>query len=141
MTALRPRIIPTPFNAFFWEGARDEKLLIQQCDTCRVYHHPPLPVCPSCGGRKLTASEVSGKGRVNSFTVVRHVFHQGFADQVPYVVGRIELVEQKDLYLITNILECPPEDLYVGMAVHVVFEHREEGSLPQFAADAEGGAA
>ena len=42
----------------------------------------------------------------------------------PYVVAEVELVEQEGLRLMTNIVECPLDDVRTGMAVEVVFATR-----------------
>src|SRR4029453_15916034 len=39
----RPRPGITPDNAFFFEGAKQHKLLIQQCSACQTLRHPPQP--------------------------------------------------------------------------------------------------
>lgn len=128
----KPPIVATPLNTFFWEAARREKLVIQRCEACRRYVHPPLPLCPECGGGALAPERVSGKGVVESFTIVRRVFHPGFAEDVPYVVARIELDEQPGLVLITNVKDIPVEAVRIGLRVEVMFEHRPDGVLPQF---------
>jgi len=69
---------------------------------------------------------------VYSFTVVRHLFHPGFADVMPYVLALVDLQEQADLRVLTHIVECEPENVSVGMEVEVVFENRGEHSVPQF---------
>ena len=44
----------------------------------------------------------------------------------------MELVEQKGLRLTTNIYNCAPDDVAIGMAVRVVFEPYEDVWLPMF---------
>ena len=38
----------TQDNAFWFEGARAHKLLIQRCTSCGTLRHPPLPACGNC---------------------------------------------------------------------------------------------
>ena len=44
------RLAPTitPDTAFFWDGLKEHKLLIQRCAACGVLRHPPRPMCPRC---------------------------------------------------------------------------------------------
>ena len=42
---LRPRPALTQDNAFWFEGARQHRLLIQRCKECRTLRHPPRPMC------------------------------------------------------------------------------------------------
>ena len=39
----------------------DERLLINRCDECSRFQHPPKPICPSCWSSSLTPTEVSGR--------------------------------------------------------------------------------
>ena len=76
---------------------------------------------------------VSGRGTVHSVTAVHHGFVPGV--DLPYLVALIELDEQPGLRLLTNVVECAPEQVHIGMRVSVVFEPVEgvDGvSLPRF---------
>jgi uncharacterized OB-fold protein len=73
---------------------------------------------------------VSGRGVVHTFTVNVHPWQPGL--EVPYVIAIVELAEQEALRLTTNIIDCPPSDVYIGMPVEVTFEHVEDVYLPMF---------
>jgi hypothetical protein len=52
---------------------------------------------------------------------------------VPYVVVEVQLVEQADLWLISNLIEVAPADITMDMPVEVTFiDHPHGGKLPQF---------
>jgi uncharacterized OB-fold protein len=51
---------------------------------------------------------------------------------VPYVFAAVELEEQPQLYVFTNIVNSPVEDVGIGMPVEVVFEPHEDVHLPMF---------
>jgi len=52
---------------------------------------------------------------------------------VPYVIGLVELIEQDGLRLTTNIVNCPPERLAIGMPLRVTFEIlNDDVALPLF---------
>lgn len=131
-----PTTIPKPappqneITRFFWDAAREHKLVIQRCDECGRYIHWPQVRCPRCQSDRLSASEVSGRGTVYSFCIVHHVFHPAF--ESPYNLAIVELEEQPDLRMLTNVLDCPNDALYVGMPVEVTFEDRDGYALPQF---------
>lgn len=135
MTAEQPSI-PKPAPSitettrFYWDAAREHRLLILRCDDCARYVHWPQAGCAFCGSPRLTPTEVSGKGTVYSFCIVHHIFHPGF--QVPYNLAIVELDEQAGLRLLANIAGCPNEALAIGMPVEVTFEDREGYTLPQF---------
>ena len=53
------------------------------------------------------------------------------------MIGLVELVEQADLRLTTNIINCAPESLAIGMPLRVVFEEiNEDVALPLFEPEA-----
>ena len=137
-TIARPVLPPSEITQFFWDAAKERKLVVQRCDDCRHYIHWPQVRCPRCQSERLSPAEVSGKGKIYSFCVVHHVFAPMFADAVPYSLAIVELEEQSGLRMLTNIVDCPHEALSVGMPVEVTFENRDGHTLPQFrpAADA-----
>jgi uncharacterized protein len=121
-----------PDTEFYWRSGADGRLRIARCVGCRTYIHPPLPRCGVCGGQ--TAPEaVSGRGRVASFTVNHQPWLPGLA--VPYVFAAVELAEQAALYVLTNIIDCPPETMRIGMGVEVCFESVADVFLPMFRPD------
>jgi uncharacterized protein len=126
-----PRKLPrlTPDTEAFWTGGKGGQLLIQQCSHCGIYQHPPLPLCAKCRTETVAPAAVSGKGKVKTFTVNHQAWLPGL-DQ-PFVIAAIELDEQAELYVFSNVL-CPPEQVNSGMRVAVCFEHHEDVWLPMF---------
>ncbi len=113
----------------FWTGGSEGRLMICRCEACGRYLHPPLPRCPPCGGQ-TAPSPVSGKGRVASFTINVQAWTPGL--QVPFVFAAVELVEQAELYVFTNIIDCPAREVRIGMSVEVAFEPHGDVWLPLF---------
>ena len=128
-------ILPAPDETteFFWAGARDGRLMILRCDACGFYVHWPRPCCKRCNSFDLTPTEVSGRGTLYSYTVAVHPFHSWLAERLPYVLAVVELEEQHNLKLVTNIVDCQEDALHCGMPVEVTFERiTEEVTLPMF---------
>jgi uncharacterized OB-fold protein len=120
-------------TAFFWEGAREHKLLIQRCQQCGYYTHPPRDVCRNCLSTELAPSQVSGKGRLYSYTVAHQAFHPAFVDRVPYIVATITLDEQPGLQVLSNVVGCDEDELTMDMPVEVTFEKMDaDVVLPMF---------
>ena len=44
---------------------------------------------------------------------------------IPYVIAIVELEEQADLRIATNIVDCEPDSVYVGLPVEVRFERHD----------------
>jgi len=51
---------------------------------------------------------------------------------VPYVVAVVELDDDPEVRLTTNVVDCDPGSVSIGMSVEVVFEHVEDVWLPLF---------
>lgn len=120
----------SPVSRRFWEGCKQHRLLIQRCHDCGAYRHYPRPMCPQCNSMNTDWVEVSGKGKVFTWTTVHHPAHPAFMD-LPYAVVVVELEE--GARLVTNVVDCKPEELYIGMPVKVVFEDvTNEITLPKF---------
>lgn len=69
------------------------RLIGTKCGICNSVFFPPKSLCPNCRSRgKIEPFQLSGKGKVVSWTVIR-VAPGGFEDQVPYAVAMIELDE------------------------------------------------
>ena len=96
----------------------------------------PRVVCRFCLSKDLAPSEVSGRGVLETFTIPLQPFDPWFFEHIPYVLAIVELEEQEDLKLVTNIVDADEDDLRCGMAVHVVFREVAPGLiLPLFALD------
>lgn len=130
--AIPGRILPAvDFDSRpYWSGGKDGVLAIFRCADCALYVHPPVPFCPRCESRDVTAQAVSGKATVFSFTVNHKAWVPGLA--VPYVLALVTIAEQDDVRLVTNIVGCAPEEVTFGMAVEVVFEPIEDLWVPLF---------
>jgi uncharacterized OB-fold protein len=72
---------------------------------------------------------VSGRATVHSFTVNHQQWIPG---SDPYVIGLVAIAEQPDVRLMTNLVDCEPDDSLVGREVEVVFEHQDDVFLPLF---------
>ena len=118
------RILPKfqEHNRAYWTGGADGQLLIDQCTGCALWVHPPAADCPDCGGA-LAARPVSGHGAVFTYTVNHQPFNPTVP--IPYVIAIVELAEQADLRIATNIVDCEPDSVYVGLPVEVRFERHE----------------
>jgi len=50
----------------------------------------------------------------------------------PYVIAIVEIEEQPSLRLMTNVVNCPAQDVRIGMPVQVVFEQHDDVWIPLF---------
>ncbi len=125
----RPRPALTQDNAFFFEGAREGRLLIQRCSSCGTLRHPPLPACGACRSLEWNVVESSGRGVVYSFVVVHHPKVPAFEYPLPIVLVELE----EGTRLVANIDGVEPSEVRIGMAVVADFVAFDEDlTLPVF---------
>lgn len=123
----------TPLTQFFWDGIKQRKLLILQCQNCGHHVHVPRPVCNRCRSLDLQPVEMSGRATLYGYTVVMQAFHPYYTDKIPYTLAVVELVEEPGLRMTTQIVDCPEADLRTGMDVELVWtEVAPEMILPYF---------
>jgi uncharacterized OB-fold protein len=133
-TDIKPPARPMPEldkdTAFFWTSGADGRLRIARCQACEHYIHPPVPYCAACGSDRVEPAPVSGRGRIASFTVNEQRWLPGL--ELPYVIAAVELDEQRELYVFSNVVGCPAESVEIGMPVAVTFERHGDIYLPMF---------
>ena len=121
-----PRPLPAsnPLTAPFWAAAKQRRLAVQHCAGCSRLIWYPREICPGCWTMDgIEWKELSGKGRLHTFTVIRQAADPYFQQRVPYVYGVVELDE--GVRMISGI-RCPVEDAACGMPVEAVFEDLDE---------------
>ena len=104
----------------YWEAARRHALRMQRCPACGYVRFPPGKYCPECLDENDEWVLLSGRGKVWSFGIYHHVFHQAFKQEIPYNVALVELDEGPRL--VTNIVGVPNESIAIDMPVEVVFD-------------------
>jgi len=114
----------------YWDGAKSHELLIRKCVTCGQFHFYPREFCPACLSSDVEWVKASGRGTVYSVTVC-HRPAPRFEKDVPYNLALIELEE--GVRMMSNIVDCPNDDIKIGMTVEVVFDSvTPEVTLPKF---------
>lgn len=125
----RPRPSMNQDTQFFWDGAANKELRIQQCRSCQQLQHPPGVRCPACGSMDMGWICASGKGKLYSHCQVHHPPLPAFGK--PPIVGLVELDE--GTRLVSNITDCSYDQIKIGMDLQVWFHQDPQGfSLPLF---------
>lgn len=117
-------------HQLYWQKVETGELWIQQCDHCQSYVFYPRSLCPYCLEPDLKWIQASGRGRVYSYTVVHISALPEFIDETPYVYAIIELDE--GVRMPGTVIDCRPEEVYVGMPVQVRIIERKGRRLPAF---------
>ena len=116
-------------NRAFWTAGAEGQLMIARCTQCALWVSPPSADCPDCGGA-LAAKPVSGRGTVFTYTINYQPFNP--AVPLPYVIAIVQLDEDPELRIASNIVDCEPDSVHVGMPVEVRFERQQVGDDTAF---------
>lgn len=123
-----PRPLPDFDTEPFWNGCREGRFLIPACTDCGRGRWPPGPMCPHCRSTAVEWRPASGRGSVYSWVVVVHPTLDALVDQVPYVVGLIELDEQ--VRVVGNLAGISPDAVTAGLPVELYFEPPGDDGIP-----------
>jgi uncharacterized OB-fold protein len=125
----RPAPILTDDNHFYWDAAREGRLVGQQCQGCGRLRHPPRPMCPYCHSLEFEIIDLSGEGEVYSYAVLHHPQNPAF--EYPVIAALVDLSE--GVRVMSNLVEIDPVDITIGMQVAVDFRPtRHDGVVPVF---------
>jgi uncharacterized OB-fold protein len=81
----------------------------------------------------VAGEQVSGRATLYTWTIAVHPFHPFYVDRIPYIVATVELAEEAGLMFMSQVVDCPEEDLRIGLPLEVVFEELGPGlTLPFF---------
>jgi len=128
-----PRPVPNIDDEAFWDGCQNDELRMQRCAACKKYRWLPRPMCPYCNALEHEWVTVSGRGKVFSWTVIVHPVHPAANEKVPYNVAQVQLDEDPDLILVTNLVEIDNDAIRIDLPVEAVFVEHEPGvKIPKF---------
>jgi hypothetical protein len=115
----------------FWSAVQERRLVMPKCEACGTVNFPPRVACEACTKADFTWTEMSGRGKVYSYTVYHRVYHPAFKEKVPYVVAVVELEEGPRI--ISNIVGVPLAEVTCDMPVAVMYDEVRDGYLiPKF---------
>ncbi|MGH2793144.1 MAG: Zn-ribbon domain-containing OB-fold protein [Actinomycetota bacterium] len=135
MTYFPDGMIPPPVSldtAAFWDAAKEHRFVLQRCEDCERFQHPPGPVCHRCRASNLIWSDVEGRGTVYTYTWVHKAFVPALQELLPYAVAVIELSSAERTRFVSNIVDVTPDTLTVGLPVELVWDDYAELSVPRF---------
>ena len=106
----------------WWQAASQHRLVVQRCDNCGRFRHPPGPVCPHCRNWASSFREHPGTGTIYTFTRVHQPFLPDLA--LPYVIAVVDLdgLEADHIRLVTNVVDADPAEVAIGQRAQVVWE-------------------
>ncbi len=102
----------------FYKFLSQGKLMAGKCQKCGKIHLPPRPLCDVCYSKEFSWVNVSGKGKLLTYTVI-NVAPIQFQALAPYAVGIVEF--EGGLKIPGMIQDIAQEQLRIGMELTIDF--------------------
>ena len=102
----------------FYKFLAQKRLMAGKCQKCGKIHLPPRPLCDNCYSQQFEWTEIAGKGKLLTYTVI-HVAPAQFQPLAPYAVGIVQLAGS--LKIPGMISGVSHEKLKVGMDLTIDF--------------------
>jgi len=118
MNAMIPR--PTDISRPFWEGLREQRILIPRCQRCRGWVFYPRRHCTHCASHDLAWTPVSGAATLCSFTIARVPTLPGFAG--PELQNLAIVTFSEGFNMNSALTGVTPDDMCIGMPLRPVFD-------------------
>jgi uncharacterized OB-fold protein len=116
----------------FWDATRERRFVLPWSTATGRPVWYPRESDPAAPGQPYEWREASGEGVVYAASVHHRPGPGRDPDDGLYVVALVELAE--GVRMMTNVVDCPPEQVVVGMPVRLVWHPLSDGRhLPQFA--------
>jgi len=124
-----------PFTATSFDKlCGEKKLMASKCKDCGKVELPPRPICTGCNSQNIEWTELNGKGKIVSFTVIGvgpwTMINEGYDRNNPYCSGIVEVEEGPRISTqIMGVDVASPENIKVGTSVTADFVERGSFSL------------
>lgn len=111
----------------YLQNIQDGHFKAYKCTKCGMVIAPPSGSCYNCGNSTMKWTEVSGKGKLVSFTVI-HISPDEFAEEAPYYVAIVELAEGTRVSArLLGYDPLKPEEVKLGSNVKMEYETIKSG--------------
>lgn len=126
-------VVTDRWTAPWWEAFAAGRLVVPTCGACGTRRFPPTPFCPTCRSQDLRWEPVAPRGRIYSFTVIRHAVIPPVAEVLPLVVALVEPDGAPGCRLVGNVVGVAPEAVAVDMPVRIEARLVRDGvAVPRF---------
>jgi uncharacterized OB-fold protein len=119
----RPIPIPNDLSQPFWDGAKEQKLMLQKCSACGKLNYPPRANCNSCTAKDtLQWTEVQNPGaHIDVHLIIRDSRIRGFRSAQPINFAIIRLNDDPGINFLSNLPGTAPGEFKDGDQVELVF--------------------
>jgi uncharacterized OB-fold protein len=117
---------PSGLSKPFWDGLRNETIMVQRNARTGVYQFPPQWICHDTQTFDVEWVATEPKGVIYSWTRVWHPVHPAMKNACPYIVVVVELPDAGRVRMLGNLLGDPRQTVQIGTPVEAVFEHHND---------------
>jgi len=111
----------------YLQNIQDGQFKAYKCVDCGMVIAPPSGSCYGCGSSKMEWANVSGKGKLVSFTVI-HIAPDEFEEETPYYIAIVELAEGTRVSArLLGYDPLKPEEVKLGSDVKLDYEDGKTG--------------
>lgn len=114
----------------FRDAVAHERLLTQRCASCGKASLPPAPSCLHCGSPEVSQVDAATTGALRTWTVTHVAFHSAFADELPYVIGVVDLDDGARL---SGMVDVPHDRLADGLRLALTWRRSPVDGEPVWA--------
>lgn len=108
----------------FWrEYPQRYRLEGKKCAQCGKVCFPPRDACPVCNSDQMVKVALPKRGKVVTYTVM-YTVPPNFEIFKPYIIALVQL--EDGTHLTTQLTDCKPEDITLGMDVEAVIRKINE---------------
>lgn len=112
----------------FLIGLRDEKKIYgNKCIECNLVYVPPKKTCIKCFRNSENWVELSDKGTLETYTIIRYHDPDLHWIKAPFAYGIIKL-DGADTGMVHYIGEADLDNLRIGLRMKAVFREKGEGN-------------
>ena len=109
--------LPIGKTSKFWKELEKGRIFTTKCKKCKKINFPPVADCGLCGSSEVDWIELSGKGKILTYTKV-FVKPSSFSEEKPYIVAIAELDE--GIKVLSWVTGVEIEEISVGKQVRLV---------------------
>lgn len=125
----RPIPRPTALSIPYWEACKRGELTYMECQDCGLPFFPPESACIRCQSENIAWKRSAGLATVDTYTVLHREPSERFP--LPTVLTILDMDEGYTIF--SDIVDCDPADVRIGMRVEVLFLEIGDGfMLPLF---------
>ena len=110
---------PTPVSQPFWDGLRENRILIQYSPSADRYVFYPRTLTPGTLADDLEWREIDGAGTLYTYTVARRPTGPPWTEKPPQLLAVVEW--DVGPRVSTELVDIAPDAIRIGMRVTPVF--------------------